>query len=78
MAPFSLFFDVLGPVEVARFSKSSYPSGGSPQLGCERRFLAATSTRAEPRYSPKTCFVQGSMAEHTEALWKTATSNFVS
>ena len=22
----------------------------------------------EPRYSPKTCFVQGTMAEHTEAL----------
>ena len=47
MAPFLLFFDLLGPVKAARLSKSSYPSGGSPQLGDKLQFLAATSMRAE-------------------------------
>ena len=40
---FGYFFDVLGPVKAAMFSKGSYPSGGPPQLGRKVRFLAATS-----------------------------------
>ena len=64
MAPFSLFFDLLGQEKAAWLSKSIYPSGGSQQLDCKLQFLAATSTRAEVQSR----FVQGTMAEHTEAL----------
>ena len=46
---------LLGPVKATRFSKSSYPSGGSPQLGRKLQFLAATSTRAETQSQNMFC-----------------------